>query len=361
MWVADPDFATDKRIVRAFDYAVNNGCTHYFPAKGFDGLTLPKAIAGFYADRRGITLDPAEEICVTHGAQEGLSLSVQATMRPGDEVVVVEPTYNGFIEKLEVFGVKPVYVPLMEDEGWSMDCDAVRSAVTEKTRMIYVCNPNNPTGSLCSRAEADELTNVLMENPAVTLLLDECYSRILYDGAVFRSLADDRKALDRVCLVDSFSKSYSMTGWRLGYVVTCKERAAKIKRLSFEYNGGVSYAVQYAGSVALNECSSFVGDMVSELDGRRKEMLSALSGIHGIRYATPRSGFEVFPDLSAFSSNSSALCASLEREAGVKTMPGVRYGPHGEGHLRLVFCSENRDRIREGVSKIGAWLEKVPR
>ncbi len=356
LWVADPGFETDPRIVEAFDYAVRRGCTHYFPAAGFDEFALPKAVAKYYLDGFGANLDPLGEVSATHGAQEALSLSIQACTRPGDEIIVPEPTYSVLIEKLEIFGVKPVFVSLMEEDSWRLDPGAIASAVTDKTRMIFVCNPNNPTGTVCSREDMDALAAILRANRGVSMLLDECYARILYDGGAHRTLLGERELMDQLFVVGSFSKAYAMTGWRLGYVVAGKKNTERIKRLSFEYNGGVSYAVQYAGAVALGECSDFVERMVGELTRRRRAMLAGLSELRDVPCVVPQAGFEVFPDFSAYSRNSKALVAALEKEARVKTMPGVEYGPSGEGHIRLVFCSEDSERISEGISRIGRCL-----
>ncbi|MDG6989069.1 MAG: pyridoxal phosphate-dependent aminotransferase [Nitrososphaerota archaeon] len=359
MGVADPAFPTDRKVVDAFNYAVDSGCTHYFPAKGFDELVLPKAIATFYEEDRGLEVDPANEVCITHGAQEALSLSILAAMKPGDEIVVPQPTYNALIEKLEIFGVRPVLVPLLEGEGWRLDTDAVRAAISERTRMVFICNPNNPTGTVLGKGDVDALSGVLREEKRVSLLLDECYSRILFDGTRFTAFpSDDEDLRGRTFLVNSFSKAYAMTGWRLGYVVTDKAHADAIKHLSFELNGGVSYPVQYAGARALKECASFVHSMVRELDKRRSAMLRGLSELEDVGFALPSAGFEVFPDFSPHSRDSVALCARLSRDAKVKTMPGVKYGPSGEGHLRLVFCAEDEERIAEGLTRIRGCLRR---
>ena len=355
MWVADPYFKTDEKIIEAFNYAVANGCTHYFPARGFDGHVLHRAIAQYYLDDMAVQVDPLGEVCPTHGAQEALSLSVQATTRPGDEIVVPEPTYSAFIDKLEAIGVKPVFVPLLEEDHWKLDIDALRSAVSEKTKMIYLCDPNNPTGSVCTRAELDALSELLKENKTVSLLIDECYARILYDGSAHHTLLDDRGLLDQLYVVSSFSKTYAMTGWRLGYLVTGRRNADRIKHLSEEYNGGVSYAVQYAGAAALARCSGSVRSMIEELDRRRRVMLGALAEVKDVSFETPSAGFEVFPDFSAYSRHTVRLASELE-EAGVKTMPGVKYGPSGEGHIRLVFCAEEAPRISAGISRISEHL-----
>jgi aminotransferase len=356
MWVADPNFKTDPRIIEAFDYAVTNGCTHYFPAPGFDGNILQKAIARYYLDDLAIHVDPLEEVCPTHGAQEALSLAIQAGTRPGDEIIVPEPTYSAFIAKLETFGVRPAFVPLAEEEHWRMDVDAVKSAMSEKTKMIYICNPNNPTGTVCSRGELDAVSELLKEHEHVSLLLDECYARILYDGSAHHTLLGDRSLLDQLYIVDSFSKTYAMTGWRLGYLVTGKKNADRVKLLSEEYNGGVSYAVQYAGAAALARCSESVRSMVAELDRRRLAMVDALAEVKDVVFETPAAGFEVFVDISAYAKDSVRLASELEKAAAVKTMPGVKYGPSGEGHLRLVFCAEGVPRVREGISRISGYL-----
>ncbi|MDG6986127.1 MAG: pyridoxal phosphate-dependent aminotransferase [Nitrososphaerota archaeon] len=357
MWVADPAFKTDPKIVEAFRYAVRHGCTHYFPAPGFDPNVFQKAVAKHYRRARGCTIDPLTEIVPTHGAQEALSLSVQAAARPGDEVLIPEPTYNVFIEKLEGFGVKPVLVPLLEKERWRIDFDSVKSAITGKTRLIFICNPNNPTGTLCGSKDMEELSDILTENRNVSVILDECYSRMLYGGAEHHSLLGERELMDQVYVVNSFSKTYAMTGWRLGYVVAARKNADRIKQISFEYNGGVAYSVQYAGAVALEKCSGSVRKMHAELRMRRDAMLAGLRELKDVAFVTPDGGFEVFADFSSYTSDSESFVRALEDEARVKTMPGRKYGPSGEGHVRFVFCSNTAERIREGTSRVGAWLE----
>ncbi|MDG6981766.1 MAG: pyridoxal phosphate-dependent aminotransferase, partial [Nitrososphaerota archaeon] len=347
---------TDPKIVAAFDYAVERGCTHYFPAPGFDSHVLHRAVAQYYLDDMGVIVDPLSEVCPTHGAQEGLSLAIQTCTRPGDEVLVAEPTYAALIEKLGTFSLKPVFVPLLEREHWRLDVDALRSAVSDKTRMLYLCDPNNPTGTVCTRAELDAVSDLLKENRRVSLLLDECYARILYDGAAHHTLLDDAALRNQVYVVSSFSKAFAMTGWRLGYLVTGKESAERIRKLSEEYNGGVSYAVQYAGAAALTQCPGSVRAMVEELNRRRRAMVEGLADIEGVSFETPKAGFEVFPDFSAVCRDSALLASDLEK-SGVKTMAGVKYGPSGEGHIRLVFCAEGVPRIREGLSRISRHLD----
>jgi aminotransferase len=356
MWVADPGFPTDKRIKEAFDFAVEKGCTHYFPAKGFDENILPKAIARYYENTRGAQIDPLTQVKVTHGAQEALSFSLHVSVKPGDEVIVPEPTYSALIEKLPIFGAKTVFVPLIEKDNWRLDTDAIKSKITEKTKAIFICNPNNPTGIVYSKKEIEDLSNILRENKHVSILLDECYSRILYDGTEFFSLIDDDTVRNQLFLVNSFSKAYAMTGWRLGYVISGKEKIDKIKSLAFEYNGGVSYAVQYAGAVALDRCSSFVESMVEELAKRRKVMLQHLAEIKDVTFENPKGGFELFPNFGAYTDNSVDLSTKLEQEINVKTIPGSRFGPSGEKHLRLVFCSENNSRIAEGMSRMKSFF-----
>lgn len=357
MWVADPGFPTDRRILEAFNFAVEKGCTHYFPAEGFDENLLPKAISRFYESSRGLQVDPLTEVRITHGAQEALSFSIHTCVSPGDEVIVPEPTYSALIEKLPIFGAKAVFVPLAEEENWHLDLDRIKSSITEKTKMIFICNPNNPTGTVYTKKEIEEIAEILRENGRVSVLLDECYSRILYDGTSFSSLLEDESVRDQIFVVNSFSKAYAMTGWRLGYVISSKDRIDKIKSHAFEYNGGVSYAVQYAGAVALDQCSSSVESMIVELDKRRHVMLDRLSEIKDIRFETPQGGFELFPDFGAYSRNSVELGSKLEQQENVKTIPGIRFGPSGEGHLRLVFCAENTVRISEGIGRIRRFLE----
>lgn len=358
MGIADPGFTTDSRIIEALNYAINHDCTHYRAPRGFDPDIFPRAIAKFYETTCHTELDPLTQIKATRGGQEALSLALHVTLKPGDEIIVPDPTYSSLIEKLPIFEAKPVFVPLIEEENWRLDLDRIESSISDQTKMIFVCNPNNPTGTVFGKKEIDALTDILQEYKHVSILSDECYSRILYDGVDFQSLINDDHSLrDRIFVANSLSKTFAMTGWRLGYIISGKESTDKIKKLSFEYSGGVSYALQYAGAVALSQCSSFVDWMLEELKVRRETMLKHLAEIKDMIFEEPQGGFEVFPNFSSYSKDSTKLSDNLNKSEHVETIPGARFGPSGEGHLRLVFCSENNQRLIEGVSRIGRFLD----
>ncbi|MCL5066845.1 MAG: pyridoxal phosphate-dependent aminotransferase, partial [Thaumarchaeota archaeon] len=217
------------------------------------------------------------------------------------------------------------------------------------------CNPNNPTGIVYGRDELQQVGDMLRENRHVLLILDECYSRILYDEVKYCNLFEDKSLRDQILIVNSFSKTYAMTGWRLGYVIANQSYIDRIASVAFDIRSSTNTAVQYAGAVALGSDAGDLELMVNEYRARRNLMMDYLKGM-GLSFPIPQGGFEIFANFSEYGMNSSILKTKLAQDVRVETVAGSEFGPHGEGYLRLVFCVD-RDKLIEGMERIRFFLE----
>ncbi len=351
--VADPSFATPAVVKNALSDALEKGLTHYCGTRGLDFLR--KSISESYLTRYGFEVDPTTQIIPTNGAGEGLYLILQAITKDGDEIIIPDPTYHGFIHKLHHFGAKPIFVPLRARSDFRLDIDAINSEVRERTKAIFLCNPNNPTGIVYGRDELQQVGDILRENRHVLLILDECYSRILYDGVKYYHLLQDESLRDQILVVNSFSKTYAMTGWRLGYVIANQSHIDRIASVAFDIRSSTNTAVQYAGAVALRSNPRDLELMVNEYRARRNLMMDCLKGMN-LSFPIPQGGFEIFANFRKYESSSSVLKTKLAQDAYVETVAGSEFGPHGEGYLRLVFCVD-RDKLIEGMDRIRYFLE----
>ena len=350
--VADPSFVTPSVIRNAATTALDHEYTHYCGARGLE--ILRKAISEFYSEKYSLEVNPATQILPTNGAGEALYLILHAIAEDGKELIIPNPTYHGFIHKLEHFKLKPVFVPLDTRNGFVLDVDAISSAVNERTRAIFLCNPNNPTGVVYSKAQLEKVGDILRKNKHVRLILDECYSRILYDSTRYYGLYEDNSIRNQIFIVNSFSKTYAMTGWRLGYMIATESLIDQITKIAFDVRSSVNAFVQSAGVRALKMDPKEIELMVNEYHSRRDLVMSYLRGM-ALSFPVPQGGFEVFVDFSAYGMKSADLKKQLEHEAHVQTVAGSEFGPQGEGYLRLVFCVD-RDKLIEGMGRIKSHL-----
>jgi aspartate/methionine/tyrosine aminotransferase len=350
--VADPGFDTPSYIKEALSDALSKGYTHYSGTRGLD--VLRKALAEFYSKNYSVQVDPELEILPTNGAGEALFIILHTFARPGGEVIVPDPSYHGFLHKIPRVGLKTVFAPLSRDGEFRLNVDSIRRAITDRTQLLFLCNPNNPTGVVYSRKELDQLASVLRENRHVKVILDECYSRMLYDDTSFYSLLQDESLRDQVIVVNTFSKTYAMTGWRLGWIIAKSSSIDRFSEVAFDIRSSVNTAVQYAGAKALSGDNGEAELMRKQYDENRKIMISHLRSL-GVRFATPMGGFEIFGNFSSYDRNSVSLKKRLEVETRVQTVAGSEFGPGGEGYLRLVFCI-SRERLVEGLQRIETFL-----
>ncbi len=350
--IGQPDFPTPKHIREAAKRALDEGFTGYTETAGIPELR--EAIAE-YLSRYG-SVDP-DEIVVTTGAKTAIFLALGSYLRPGDEIIVPEPSYYAYSQIAKYFGAKPVFVPMKFEpgEGFSLDLEAIENAVTERTRMIVINNPQNPTGAVYDRDQVEGLLDIARRRNLI-VVADEIYDNFLYDGAEFHSVLSSSDWRDHVVYINGFSKTFSMTGWRLGYLVVRKEVIPRILDLAVSvYSCAPSFA-QKAGVEALRGDWTPVREMIAEFERRAKKLYEILSEAPGIEPYMPKGAFYMFPRvrglLDKLGKPVEELVDLLLYEYGVLVLPGTSFPDKaGADFVRLSFATST-DNIIEGAGKI---------
>jgi aspartate/methionine/tyrosine aminotransferase len=348
--VGEPDFPTPPHIVNAAKKALDDGYTRYSPGLGY--AVLREAIAAKMARMNGFEVDPMREVIATAGAMEGLLLALLATIDVGDEVIIPDPGYTNYEGQILLAGGVPVPVRLSAEHGFSMAPDDVRAAMSPRTRVILLNTPANPTGGTIRRAHLDGLAELARDRDLV-VIADEVYEAIVYDNARNVSIAALPGMRDRTLTVMSCSKTYVMTGWRVGYVVAGAQLTAEMQKLQENVVSCVNSAAQIGAVAALSGPQDCVREMVADYDRRRKFLVSALNEIPGIRCATPGGAFYAFPDIRSFGRPAEEFANWLVDHAGVVTVPGTAFGKGGEGHLRLCYAvsMQQLERAVDGIRR----------
>lgn len=351
--VGEPDFATPENIVSAAVEAVRRGATKYTPSAGIPELRA--AIARRVSESRGIPVSP-DQVVVTPGAKPIMFFIILALVDAGDEVVTPNPAFPIYESMIRFTGGIPRFYRLRQENNFRFDPDEFRGLVNEKTKLIILNSPQNPTGGVL---EASDLT-VIAELAAqydIPVLADEIYWQILYDGE-FNSITQFPGMAERTIILDGFSKSYSMTGWRLGYGVMNTTLAPHITRLMTNSNSCVSALTQWAGVEALNGPQESVDMMRQAFRERRDAIVAGMNEIPGFQCALPQGAFYVFPNITGTGWGSRKLADYMLNEAGVACLSGTAFGEYGEGYLRFSYANSleniNRalERIRDAVVKI---------
>lgn len=348
--VGEPDFPTPPHIVEAAKKALDDGYTRYSPGLGY--AALREAIAAKVRRANGFDVDPAREVIVTAGAMEGIVLALLATIDVGDEVLMPDPGYTNYEGQILLAGGVPVPVPVSEENGFSMAPDDVRAALSPRTRVLLLNTPANPTGGTIGRAHMEGLA-ALCRDRELVVIADEVYEAIIYDGAGNFSIAALPGMRDRTVTVMSCSKTYAMTGWRVGYVVAGAEITAQMQKLQENVVSCVNSAAQMGAVAALSGPQDCVDAMVAEYDRRRKFLVSALNEIKGIHCAIPPGAFYAFPNIGSFGRPAEEFAHWLVDTAGVVTVPGTAFGKRGEGHLRLCYAVSmpQLERAVDGIAR----------
>ena len=343
----DLDFPTPPHIVEAASKALLDGYTKYAPASGYAELRY--AIARKLREFNGIDCDPDHEILVTQGSNEALYVSLSSLLDPGDEAILVDPCYPPYDSLVRAAGAVPVHAASSEGNGWLPLIEDLEKSITPRTRVVLVNTPNNPTGELYPREYLEEIGD-LASRHSLVLLSDEAYEALTYDGFRHVSPAAVPQLRGRTAAAFSFSKTYAMTGWRLGYLYGPREF---IERASVMHNlvlAHVSSHIQIAGARALSESQSCVESIVKELDRRRQLLVRGLNRIEGVSCRAPKGTFYAFPKFD-FQIPTEALARKLI-ERGVGTSPGPFFGYCGEGYLRLSFSKVDIAQIKEALKRI---------
>ncbi|MFQ5985655.1 MAG: pyridoxal phosphate-dependent aminotransferase [Alphaproteobacteria bacterium] len=352
--IGQPDFRTPEHIVEAGRKALADGHHGYTPARGI--LPLREAVAADILARRGVEVSP-DDVLIVPGAKVTMFFAVLMFGAPGTEIMYPNPGFPIYESMIRFTGATPVPIPLYEADGFSFHADEVLAKITPRTRLMIVNSPANPTGGVVPREELDRLVAGLEDHPGVAVLSDEIYSRMLYDGRRHTSLVEYESVRDRVILLDGWSKTYAMTGWRLGYGVWPASLVDYAERLAINCHSCANAAAQYAGIAALTGPQEAVERMVAAFDERRKAIVGELNQIPGLRCAEPGGAFYAFPDITGLGTGSRELEARLLDEAGVATVSGTSFGAYGEGYLRLSYAN-SVDNIREAMARLRAWLSR---
>jgi aspartate aminotransferase len=344
--IGEPDFDTPKAIVEAGVKALRDGYTHYTPSPGI--MPLRQAIADEMLRSRGLAVEPSR-VVVTPGAKPILFFVMLALVDEGDEVICPDPGFPIYESMIRYAGGTVVPVPLPESLNFRLDIDSLQRAITPRTKMIILNSPANPTGGVLELVDLQRIATLAVEHDLL-VFADEIYSRMLYDGD-HHSIAVLPGMAERTILLDGFSKTYAMTGWRLGYGVLPPSLVPHISRLMTNSNSCTNAATQIAGIEALTGDQRPVDDMLAEFRCRRDIIVDGLNALPGVTCKMPAGAFYAYPNIQGTKMRSSDLAGLLLNEAGVATLAGTSFGPAGEGYLRLSYAN-SIDNIKEALTRM---------
>ena len=351
--IGEPDFDTPRHIIEAAKEALDQGFTHYGPSAGLPELR--EAIAQHISQSRGISAR-ASQVIVTPGAKPIMFFVILALAQPGDEVIYPNPGFPIYESVIRFVGATPVPIPLREERGFSLDVNELRDLVTDRTRLIILNSPQNPTGGILPAADLEAIAAIAVQH-GIPVLADEIYSRMVYDGE-FRSIATCKDMQDLTIILDGFSKTYAMTGWRLGYGVMPEELAFHVTRLMTNSNSCTSSFSQRAAVAALTGPHTAVDAMMTEFRQRRDMFIEGLNAIPGMRCAMPGGAFYAFPNIAQISRSSKEMADYLLQEGGVASLAGSDFGVHGEGYLRFSYANSQAN-LRKALERVADCAEKL--
>ena len=352
--IGEPDFDTPSHIIAAAQDALEAGYTHYGPGAGQPELR--QAVARYLKRWRGLDIDPAR-VVVTPGGKPIMFFAILALINPGDEVIYPDPGFPIYESMARFVGGKPVPMPLREERRFRFDPDEFRSLVTDRTRLIIINSPHNPTGSVLTRADLEVVADVARERNIV-VLSDEIYSRILYTGR-HESIATLDAMLDRTIILDGWSKTWAMTGWRLGFGVFPAELVPHVERLISNSVSCTASFAQQAAIVALDGPQESVTRMLDEFTARRSAIVSGLNALPGVRCLEPDGAFYAFPNITETGYTSRDLADRLLQEAGVACLSGTAFGEYGEGFIRFSYAN-NLANIHLALDRMRQLLAAAP-
>jgi aspartate/methionine/tyrosine aminotransferase len=355
--IGQPDFPTPEHIVEAGRKALADGHHGYTPANGIPELR--RAVTTDLYRRHGVEVSP-ELVLVVPGGKVTMFFAILMFGEPGIEILYPNPGFPIYESVIRFSGATPVPVPLYEAAGFSFSADELLSKITPRTRLLIVNSPANPTGGVVPRTELDRLVAGLERHPQVAVLSDEIYGEILYDGAEHTSLLAYPSLRDRLILLDGWSKTYAMTGWRLGYGLWPEELIEAAQKLAINCHSCVNAAAQFAGIAALTGPREPVRRMVAAFAERREMIVAALGDLPGFRVARPGGAFYAFPNVTGTGLDARTLQSRLLEEAGVATVAGTSFGEFGEGYLRISYAN-SLTALDEAVARMRALLSRLPR
>ena len=354
--IGQPDFKTPAHIVEAAVKALRDGHHGYTPAQGIPELR--EAVAADLAARHGAAVDPGQ-VLILPGGKVTMFFAMLIYGQPGAEIMYPNPGFPIYESAIRFSGATPVPMVLREENGFAFSAAEVLDQITERTRLIILNSPANPTGGAVPRAEFDALIAGLAQWPKVTVMADEIYSQMLYDGREHVSLLQYPEIQDRLIVLDGWSKTYAMTGWRLGMSVWPKDVIGHAEKLAVNCHSCVNAPTQFAGLAALTGPQDAVHEMVAAFDGRRRVIVDALNGLDGVSCVEPGGAFYAFPNITGTGMDAKTLQTRLLEEAGVAVIAGTSFGSHGEGYLRFSYANST-ENIVAAIDRIGAMLAAGP-
>jgi len=350
--IGEPDFDTPANVVEAAVDALHNGWTHYGPSAGLPELR--QTIADYVSRSRGVRVVP-EEVVVVPGGKPIIFFTMLALIDEGDEVIYPNPGFPIYESMINYVGGRAIPIQLREDRDFSLDVNELATLITDRTRLIILNSPQNPTGGVMERKEVEQLAKVIGDRN-ILVLSDEIYSRLLFEGEHF-SIMSVPGMQDRTILLDGFSKTYAMTGWRMGYGVMRADLAAHITRLMTNSNSCTASFTQMAGIEALRGDQSSVDHMCAEFKRRRDVFVAGLNKIKGFSCRLPKGAFYVFPNITKTGWKSKPLADALLEQAGVAALSGTAFGEFGQGYLRFSVAN-SLENLQQALDRIGLWTEK---
>jgi len=349
--IGEPDMETPKNVAQAGIKAIQDKKTHYVPSIGL--LELRKAVQDEVEKTRGFRPD-LEQVVIIPGLKPGIFFSMLSIVNPGDEVIYQDPGYPTYGSVTSFLGAESVLVPLLEENEFRMNPDDIKDRITKKTKLIIVNSPQNPTGSVITKYELDDIAE-LAEEHDVFVVSDEIYSKMTYDTTHYSPTARD-EAKERTVLLDGFSKYYAMTGWRLGYMVVPQSMAERLNDFLVSAVSCTATFTQWAGVEALTGDQSFIPEMMARFKEKRDRIVKGLNSIPGFTCLAPKGAFYAFPNITETKMTSQECADHLLYKAGVAVLPGTAFGPYGEGYLRFSYAT-TLENIDDAVKKIKESFE----
>jgi aspartate aminotransferase len=350
--IGQPDFRTPENIVEAAIKALRDGHHGYTPATGI--LPLREAVAADLHKRFGVAVSP-DEVMIMPGGKPTMYMAILMFGEPGVEIMYPDPGFPIYRSMIEYTGATPVPIPIREENGFAFSADETLSLITPKTRLIIINSPANPTGGVTPKAEVDKFVAGVEKWPDIAIMSDEIYDQMLYDGEKHVCLLGYPSIRDRLILLNGWSKTYAMTGWRLGYAIWPGKLYDQARKLAVNLYSCVNAPTQYAGLEALTGPQDAVRAMVAEFDSRRKVVVEGLNQLPGVSCIVPKGAFYAFPNVKQTGWKAKKLANALLDEAGVALIGGPDFGILGEGYLRLSYANST-DNIRKALGRMGEFL-----
>ena len=352
--IGQPDFSTPAHIVEAAVKALRDGQHGYTAATGI--LPLREAVAADLRRRYGVEISP-DRVLIVPGGKVTMYMAIVMFGEPGAEILYPDPGFPIYRSMIEFTGAKPVPVPVREENGFAFSAEETLALITPRTRLLIVNSPANPTGGVTPRHEIDKLVAGLAKWPDVAVLSDEIYGQMTYDGLAHQTLLAYPEIADRLIMLDGWSKTYAMTGWRLGFSVWPETLYEYARKLAVNCYSCVNAPAQFAGIAALTGPQDAVRGMVAEFDARRSVVVEGLNDLPGVRAAVPKGAFYAFPNIAATGWKAKALASALLDDAGVATIGGPDFGVFGEGFIRVSYANSTLN-ISRALERIGDFLSR---